>query len=156
MVSNELSLLSLATISCFSHLTEAISKRGEVITGRGFAAPPQVKITENYNSPSYGSQNVYGVQNYHHNNVNSYQESSKYYNTGYQRDPEPHYQSYLPQSNYQKLKQRLSTNDQLRSYIKTLKKEINQYKGSERQDLYDYGRNTAVDQNQYYENVPPR
>ena len=159
MLSNDNSLFFYS-----SPFTEAISKRSEVITGRGFAAPPEVKITENYNSPSFPSQSP-NNQNIYQNSVNSYQGSKKYFNlghyqyqnnNGYNTYDEPNYQSYLPKSDYQKLKQKLTTNDQLRSYIHTLKQQINQYTGSERQDLYDYRRNTAVDLNQYYDDIPTK
>ena len=54
--------------------------------------------------------------------------------------------SYLPQSDYHKLQQKLSTNDQLRSYIKTLRQQLNEYKNIV---PHNHERGTIVDLNQY-------
>merc|ERR1712241_1063469 len=59
---------------------------------------------------------------------------------------QPQHQSYLPQSDYHKLQQKLSTNDQLRSYIKTLRQQLNEYKNIV---PHDHERGTTVDLNQY-------
>ena len=59
---------------------------------------------------------------------------------------QPQQESYLPQSDYHKLQQKLSTNDQLRSYIKTLRQQLNEYKNIV---PHNHERGTIVDLNQY-------
>ena len=117
-------------------------KRSDIITGRGFAAPPKLNI-DTYPSPDQGQFYTDNELQYH----------------GPQQQPQysyrqPQHQSYLPQSDYHKLQQKLSTNDQLRSYIKTLRQQLNEYKNIV---PHNHERGTIVDLNQYdsgrYKNI---
>merc|ERR1712024_384428 len=92
-------------------------KRSDIITGRGFAAPPKL-IIDTYPSPDQGQ---------------FYTDNDLQYHGPQQQQPQysyrqPQQQSYLPQSDYHKLQQKLSTNDQMRSYIKNLRQQLNVYK----------------------------
>merc|ERR1712172_454363 len=114
----------------------------DVITGRGFAAPPKVEI-ETYNSPgntgpSYYSDNLTGGQHGYYSEEwerETYLAPTEYQHNYQYEDISGHYQrpksyqssSYLPSSDYDRLKDKLYTNDQLRSYIKDLKQQLNNY-----------------------------
>ena len=116
-------------------------KRSDIITGRGFAAPPKLNI-DTYPSPDPGHFYTDNELQY-----NSYQQQSgtKHQPPYSYRQPQQE-SSYLPQSDYHKLQQKLSTNDQLRSYIKTLRQQLNEYKNIV---PHNHERGTIVDLNQY-------
>ena len=118
-------------------------KRSDIITGRGFAAPPKLNI-DTYPSPEQG--HLYTDNELQHHGPQQQQPQYSY--------RQPQHQSYLPQSDYHKLQQKLSTNDQLRSYIKTLRQQLNEYKNIV---PHNHERGTIVDLNQYdsgrYKNI---
>ena len=110
-------------------------KRSDIITGRGFAAPPKLNI-DTYPSPDQG--HFYTDNELQHHGPQQQQPQYSY--------RQPQHQSYLPQSDYHKLQQKLSTNDKLRSYIKTLRQQLNEYKNIV---PHNHERGTIVDLNQY-------
>merc|ERR1712109_255186 len=94
-------------------------KRSDIITGRGFAAPPKLTI-DTHPSPDPGHFYTDNELQY-----NSYQQhpGTKHQPPYSYRQPQQE-STYLPQSDYHKLQKKLSTNDQLRSYIKTLRQQF--------------------------------
>jgi len=133
----------------------------DVITGRGFAAPPKLEI-ETYNSPgspgpSYYSDNLTGGQHgYYSEEREAYLAPAEYQHNYQYEDISGHYQrpkssSYLPSSDYDQLKDKLHTNDQLRSYIKDLKQQLNNY---ENIVPHYHERETKVDLSRYHQNEP--
>ena len=140
-------------------------KRSDIITGRGFAKPPapQQNIHQNsYNIYQAEPVDTYSYQNNYnsYNNYNSdhyvsedYHQSDSYYDNSYgYANSEPQQSSYLPSSDYDKLKENLSLNDQLRSYINSLKQKLEYYTSPK--DAYNYERKTAIDLNQYQNGIP--
>ena len=135
-----------------------------MITGRGFAAPPKLEI-ETYNSPgspgpSYYSDNLtWGQHGYYSEEREAYLAPAEYQHNYQYEDISGHYQrpksyqssSYLPSSDYDQLKDKLHTNDQLRSYIKDLKQQLNNY---ENIVPHYHERETKVDLNRYHQNEP--
>ena len=116
-------------------------KRSDIITGRGFAAPPKLTI-DTHPSPDPG--HFYTDNELQHNSYQQ-QPGTKHQPPYSYRQPQQE-SSYLPKSDYHKLQQKLSTNDQLRSYIKTLRQQLNEYKNIV---PHNHERGTIVDLNQY-------
>ena len=155
---------------CFSLQADArtLVKRSspDVITGRGFAAPPKVEI-ETYNSPgntgpSYYSDNLTRGQHGYYSEGwerEAYLAPTEYQHNYQYEDISGHYQrpksyqssSYLPSSDYDRLKDKLYTNDQLRSYIKDLKQQLNNY---ENVVPHYHERGTKVDLSRYHHDEP--
>lgn len=138
-----------------------LAKRSEIINGRGFAAPPKLNI-ETYHQNSVPRNQV--KQQYHSDYTDRYYQPNdhqdSYYQDYYQTEsdygyePENSYHSYIPQSDYDRLKQKLSTNDQLRSYIKKLKQKLNEYKNinprqEHRIQMNNHERATSIDLSRY-------
>ena len=137
-----------------------------MITGRGFAAPPKLEI-ETYNSPgspgpSYYSDNLTWGQNGYYSEERereAYLAPAEYQHNYQYEDISGHYQrpksyqssSYLPLSDYDQLKDKLYTNDQLRSYIKDLKQQLNNYENVVPQY---HERGTKVELSRYRQNEP--
>jgi len=138
----------------------------DVITGRGFAAPPKLNI-ETYNSPgsqgpSYYSDNLTGGQHDYYSEERArepYLPPAEYPQNYQYEDISGHYQrpqtyqssSYLPSSDYDRLKDKLYTNDQLRSYIKDLKQQLHNY---ENIVPHNHERGTKIDLSRYNHNQP--
>ena len=155
---------------CFSSQADAktLFKRSspDVITGRGFAAPPKLNI-ETYNSPgsqgpSYYSDNLTGGQYDYYSEERArepYLPPTEYPQNYQYEDISGHYQrpqtyqssSYLPSSDYDRLKDKLYTNDQLRSYIKDLKQQLHNY---ENIVPHNHERGTKIDLSRYNHNQP--
>ena len=155
---------------CFSSQADVrtLVKRSspDVITGRGFAAPPKLNI-ETYNSPgsqgpSYYSDNLTGGQYDYYNEERArepYLPPAEYPQNYQYEDISGHYQrpqtyqssSYLPSSDYDRLKDKLYTNDQLRSYIKDLKQQLHNY---ENIVPHNHERGTKIDLSRYNHNQP--
>lgn len=157
-------------IFCFSSKadTRTLVKRSspDVITGRGFAAPPKLNI-ESYSSPSSSGPSYYsdnltrGQYGYYseERDKEAYLPHAEYQHDYQYEDISGHYQRsktyqsspYLPSSDYDRLKDKLYTNDQLRSYIKDLKQQINKY---ENIVPHNYERGTKIDLRRYNHNEP--
>ena len=164
--------IMIQTIICFSSQADVrtLVKRSspDVITGRGFAAPPKLNI-ETYSSPgsqgpSYYSDNLTGGQGQYdyyseERDREPYLPPAEYPQNYQYEDISGHYQrpqtyqssSYLPSSDYDRLKDKLYTNDQLRSYIKDLRQQINNY---ENIVPHNHERGTKVDLSRYHHNDP--
>ena len=138
-----------------------LTKRSEIINGRGFAAPPQLNI-ETYHQNSVPRHQVKHQYNSDYTDryyqPNDHQDSyyQDYHQTenDYGYEPENSYNPYIPQSDYDRLKQKLSTNDQLRSYIKKLKQKLNEYKSINpkqelRVQMNNHERRTSIDLSSY-------
>ena len=162
----------IQTLICFSSQADVrtLVKRSssDVITGRGFAAPPKLNI-ETYSSPgsqgpSYYSDNLTGGQGQYdyysdERDREPYLPPAEYPQNYQYEDISGHYQrpqtyqssAYLPSSDYDRLKDKLYTNDQLRSYIKDLKQQLNNY---ENIVPHDHERGTKIDLSRYHHNEP--
>ena len=132
-----------------------VIKRSDIINGRGFAAPPKLNIdTYNTKNSDYNQVNYYQNSDYQNYAYDS-SDQNNYYHT--EPDYYDSYQpSYVPQSDYDKLKLKLSTNDQLRSYINKLKQKLNQYKQINPRhehlvQMKSHERRTSVDLNRYHD-----
>jgi len=139
----------------------------DVITGRGFAAPPKLNI-ETYSSPgspgpSYSNdpdltrgQHAYyseGSVREAHSPPGEYQHNYQYEDISGHYPSHQSYQSssYLPTSEYQRLKDKLYTNEQLKSYIKELRQQIKTY---ENIVPHNHERGTKIDLSRYHHNEP--
>ena len=139
----------------------------DVITGRGFAAPPKLNI-ETYSSPgspgpSYSNdpdltrgQHAYyseGSVREAYSPPGEYQHNYQYEDISGHYPSHQSYQSssYLPTSEYQRLKDKLYTNEQLKSYIKELRQQIKTY---ENIVPHNHERGTKIDLSRYHHNEP--